>query len=71
MRIAILDSYDNLCTFIDNDVPKAMHYYDDEFHVYLSGTAYTFSFSFTEDHEDKRFLTVGNKVAFNYKNKSY
>lgn len=71
MRIAILDSYDNLCTFIDNDVPKAMHYYDDEFHVYLSGTAYTFSFSFTKDHEDKRFLTVGNKVAFNYKNKSY
>lgn len=71
MRIAILDNYDNLCTFIDNDVPGAMHYYDDEFHVYLSGTAYTFSFSFTEDHEDKRFLTVGNKVAFNYKNKSY
>ena len=71
MRIAILDNYDNLCTFIDNDVPGAMHYYDDEMHIYLSGTAYTFSFSFTEDHEDKRFLTVGNKVAFNYKNKSY
>lgn len=71
MRIAVLDAYDNLCTFIDNDVPNAMHLYDDEFHTYLAGAAYTFSFYFTKDHEDSRFMNVGNKVAFVYKNREY
>ena len=71
VRIAILDNYDNVVAFMDNVAPKAMHYYDDELHEYLKGTANTFTFIASAKHEDSEYLVEGNKIAFVYRNKDY
>ena len=71
VRIAILDTQDSVITYIDNDAPEALHYYDDELHEYLQGSAYTFDFSASTDHEDSEHLAAGNKLAFVYREKEY
>lgn len=71
IRIAILNAYDSVQTFIDNQATNAMHYFDEELHTYLSGSAYTFTFSTFSDHEDAKYLVVGNKLSFKYKDKGY
>lgn len=71
VRIAVLNAYDSTQTFIDNAVANAMHYFDEELHTYLEGSAYTFAFSTFPDHEDAGHLTVGNKISFEYRNKGY
>lgn len=71
IRIAILNAYDSVQTFIDNQATNAMHYFDEELHTYLSGSAYTFTFSTFSDHEDAKHLVVGNKLSFKYKNRGY
>lgn len=71
IRIAILNAYDSVQTFIDNQAINAMHYFDEELHTYLSGSAYTFTFSTFSDHEDAKYLVVGNKLSFKYKDKGY
>ena len=71
IRIAVLNAYDSVQTFIDNQATNAMHYFDEELHTYLSGSAYTFTFSTFSDHEDAKYLVVGNKVSFRYKNRGY
>ena len=71
VRIAILDAYDNVLAFMDNDIPKALHYYDDELHEYLKGTANTFSFKASAKHEDSQSLVDGNKIAFVYRERGY
>ena len=71
IRIAILDTQDSVITYMDNDAPEALHYYDDELHEYLQGSAYTFNFTVSADNEDAQYLTVGNKLAFVYRDKEY
>lgn len=71
VRIAILDAYDNVLAFMDNGAPKALHYYDDELHEYLKGTANTFSFCAGAKHEDSQYLVEGNKLSFLYRGKEY
>ena len=73
IRIAILNKLDKLLAFMDNDAPKALHYYNDEFHEYLKGSAYTFKFRCNTDHEDSQNIVEGNKIAFHdvAKNKDY
>lgn len=71
MRIAVLSTYDEVCAFLDNTVENAMHYFEDELHTYLKGSAYTYTFKTFTDHEDAQFLAVGNKISFLYKDKGY
>lgn len=71
IRIAILDAYDNVLAYIDNSSDEALHFSKDELHTYLSGSAYTFSFTTLQMYEDSKHLIVGNKLAFRYKNKDY
>lgn len=71
VRIAVLDAYDNVLAFMDNGAPKALHYYDDELHEYLKGTANTFSFCAGAKHEDSKYLVEGNKLSFLYRGKEY
>lgn len=71
IRIAVLSAYDEVCTFLDNSISKAMHYWNDELHTYLKGGAYTYSFKTFTDYEDAQYLTVGNKISFIYKDKGY
>ena len=71
VRIAILNTYDKVCAFMDNDAPETMHYYDDELHQYLSGAAHTFSFKTDASHEDSIYLSAGYKLAFQSAGKDY
>lgn len=71
IRIAILSACDNVCAFLDNRAPKALHYYSDELHEYLKGSANTYTFKASACHEDSIYLVEGNKLAFRYRNRDY
>lgn len=71
IRIAVLSANDELHTFMDNEAPEALHYYEDELHEYLQGTANTYTFVVDAKHPDSQYIEVGNKVAFVYKGKSH
>ena len=71
VRIAILSANNTPVAFMDNAHKKSMHYWDDELHEYLQGAANTYTFTVNAKHPDAEHVTVGNKVAFTYKGKSY
>lgn len=71
VRIAILNTNNMPVVFMDNKHKKSMHYWNDELHEYLQGAANTYSFTVNAKHADAEHVTVGNKVAFIYRNKSY
>ena len=71
IRIAVLNTYDKVCTFLDNNAPDALHYYEDELHQYLKGTANTFSFKANSKHTDAVYLAEGNKLAFRYQKQDF
>lgn len=71
MRVAILDAYDNLLGFMDNDVPEALHFWDDELHSYLKGSAFVFSFTADGHNADCQYLQAGNKLSFKYGGRDY
>ena len=71
IRIAILSANNTPVAFMDNAHKKAMHYWKDELHEYLQGAANTYTFTVNAKHPDAEHVTVGNKVAFTYKGKSY
>lgn len=70
-RIAILDAYDNVLSFMDNTIEKSLHYYDDRLTNYLEGTASTFLFTCDSHHADSNNLIVGNKLSFIYNDRYY
>ena len=71
IRIAILSANNTPVAFMDNGHKKSMHYWNDELHEYLQGTANTYTFTVNGKHPDAQHITAGNKVAFTYKGKSY
>lgn len=71
IRIAILSANNTPVAFMDNAHKKSMHYWDDELHEYLQGAANTYTFTVNAKHPDAEHITVGNKVAFTYKGRSY
>lgn len=71
IRIAILSANNTPVAFMDNAHKKAMHYWNDELHEYLQGAANTYTFTVNAKHPDAEHVTVGNKVAFTYKGRSY
>lgn len=71
IRIAILNPYNKVLTFLDNTVPSAMHYFDDVLHTYLKGSSYTFEFTTMTAHDDAAFLVEGNKLSFKRNGKDY
>lgn len=71
IRIAILSANNTPVAFMDNAHKKSMHYWNDELHEYLQGAANTYTFTVNAKHPDAEHVTVGNKVAFTHKGKSY
>lgn len=71
MRIAILNNYDTAEAFMDNELPKALHFYADTLHTYLEGAANTFEFTCNAKDDRTQFLREGNKIAFRNKGKDY
>ena len=71
IRIAILSANNTPIAFMDNAHKKSMHYWGDELREYLHGAANTYTFTVNAKHPDAEHVTVGNKVAFTHKGKSY
>lgn len=71
IRIAILSTNNTPVAFMDNAHKKSMHYWNDDLHEYLQGTANTYTFTVNAKHPDAQHIKAGNKVAFTYKGKSY
>lgn len=71
IRIAILSANNTPVAFMDNAHKKSMHYWGDELHEYLQGAANTYTFTVNAKHPDAEHVTVGSKVAFTHKGKSY
>ncbi len=71
IRIAILSANNTPVAYMDNGHKKSMHYWNDELHEYLQGTANTYTFTVNAKHSDAQHITAGNKVSFNYRGKSY
>ena len=71
IRIAILSANNTPVAFMDNAHKKSMHYWGDDLHEYLQGTANTYTFTVNAKHPDAQHVKAGNKVAFTYKGKSY
>lgn len=71
IRIAILSANNTPIAFMDNAHKKSMHYWGDELREHLQGAANTYTFTVNAKHPDAEHVTVGNKVAFTYKGKSY
>lgn len=71
IRIAILSTNNTPVAFMDNAHKKSMHYWNDDLHEYLQGAANTYTFTVNAKHPDAEHVTVGNKVAFTHKGKSY
>ena len=71
IRIAILSTNNTPVAYMDNGHKKSMHYWNDELHEYLQGTANAYTFTVNAKHPDAQHVTAGNKVAFNYRRKSY
>ena len=70
-RIAILSAYDEVCAFLDNGLDGTLHYWDDNLHTYLQGSAYTFEFTTESWMDDATYLVEGNHLSFRYKDKGY
>lgn len=71
IRIAILSTNNTPVAYMDNGHKKSMHYWGDELHEYLQGAANTYTFTVNAKHPDAEHITVGNKVAFTHKGRSY
>lgn len=71
IRIAVLNPHDRVLAFLDNTHRNSMHYWSDELHEYLQGTANTYTFTVSSKHEDSVYIVEGNKVAFIYNGKDY
>lgn len=71
IRIAILSTNNTPVAYMDNGHKKSMHYWNDELHEYLQGTANAYTFTVNAKHPDAQHIKAGNKVAFTYKGKSY
>lgn len=71
IRIAILSTNNTPVAYMDNGHKKSMHYWNDDLHEYLQGTANAYAFTVNAKHPDAEHVTVGNKVAFTHKGKSY
>ena len=72
IRIAILDKLNTVIGYMDNSLPDALKYYDDNLHIYLQGTASTFEFT-VSTNENGWFskLKIGNHLSFRYLSRDY
>lgn len=64
MRIALMDSHDNVLLFLDNDVPEALHYSAATLSTYLNGNAYTMAFTVATAEEGSDKIREGCKISF-------
>lgn len=57
--------------FINNDVPNALHYYDDNWHRYLAEGTSTFDFSVNKVNPAYSLITLESYISFTYNDEDY
>lgn len=71
MQLNIHDSTLKRVGFINNILPDALHYFDDNWHRYLLEGTSTFDFSVYKSHSDYALLTMQGYISFTYEEEDY
>lgn len=74
MLISVHDKTLHRVAFLDNDKPETAHFYDDEWHRYLTEATSTFDFKvpkITAAEEVLSYLNEENYVSFRYEGQDY
>lgn len=71
MQLNIHDSTLKKVGFIKNNLPEALHYYNDNWHRYLTEGTSTFEFSVNKVNPDYALLTLQSYVSFTYDGEDY
>lgn len=71
MQLNIHDSTLKKVGYINNDVPGALHYFDDNWHRYLAEGTSTFDFSVNKVNPDYSLITLQSYISFSYNNEDY
>lgn len=67
MLISIHDKTLSRVTFLDNEKPNTLHYFDETWHRYLTESTSTFDFSVPKTgNPDIEYLNVSGYVSFHY-----
>lgn len=71
MQISIHDSSMERIGFMNNNLPDALHYFDDTWHRYLKEGTSTFDFTVSKAHPDSALITTQSYISFNYESQDY
>lgn len=71
MQLNIHDSTLKRIGFINNNLPNALHYFNDNWHRYLVEGTSTFGFSVNKVNPDYALLTLQNYISFSYDGDDY
>ncbi|QPS70420.1 phage tail protein [Lactococcus garvieae] len=71
MQISIHDSSMERVAYMNNDLPDALHYFDDNWHRYLAEGSSTFDFKVRKNHPDASLITSQGYVSFTYEDTDY
>lgn len=71
MQLNIHDSTLKKVGYINNDVPNALHYYDDNWHRYLAEGTSTFDFSVNKVNPAYSLITLESYISFTYNDEDY
>ncbi len=71
MQLNIHDSTLKRIGFINNDLPDALHYFNDNWHRYLAEGTSTFDFSVNKVNPDYTLLTLQSYISFSYDDEDY
>ncbi|MCT1186435.1 hypothetical protein EFL96_08995 [Lactococcus lactis] len=71
MQLNIHDSTLKRIGFINNDLPDALHYFNDNWHRYLAEGTSTFDFSVNKVNPDYALLTLQSYISFSYDDEDY
>ena len=70
-RIYILNNKEQYLTTIDNSRKNSLRFKNEKLTIYLKNSAQIFEAEFIKSTEDSKYLSVGNKLVFNYKKEDY
>ncbi|MCW2281425.1 phage baseplate protein [Lactococcus lactis] len=71
MQLNIYDLTLKCIGIINNNLPAALHYFDDNWHRYLLEGTSTFDFSVNKSHPDYALLTMQGYISFTYDDEDY
>lgn len=70
-RIYILNNKEQYLTTVDNSRKNSLRFKNEKLTIYLKNSAQIFEAEFIKLSEDSKYLSVGNKLVFNYKKEDY